>query len=132
MVLPGHIKEVYAKSTCLYSKQHVEKALDRMAIEISARCADSNPLFLCVVVGGIVSLGNLLPRLDFPLSVDYIHVTRYRGETHGKEIFWKVTPTTSLENRTVIVVDDILDGGVTLAAIMNYCKAEGAKEILTV
>lgn len=129
MELPQHILEVAAKATCIYTKAEVEIALDKLAKEISDKLADSNPVFLCVVIGGIVPLGNLLPRLDFPLEVDYIHVTRYRGTTTGGEIFWKVTPSASLKNRTVIVVDDILDEGHTLAAIIKYCETEGAKKI---
>ena len=130
-VLPSHIREVLAKSTCIYSKKEVEDALDKMADEIHERLAHENPIFLCVVVGGIVPLGNLLPRLDFPLEVDYIHATRYQRKTVGQELVWKVTPQCALKNRTILIVDDILDGGVTLAEIVNYCQGQGAREVLT-
>ena len=106
-ILPSHIREVLAKSTCIYSKNEIEVALDKMADEIHERLSHENPIFLCVVVGGIVPLGNLLPRLDFPLEVDYIHATRYQGKTVGQELVWKVTPQASLKNRTVLIVDDI-------------------------
>lgn len=129
--LPEHVRDVFAKATCIFSKAEVEKALDEMAHEISERLANSNPIFLCVVVGGIVSLGNLLPRLDFPLEVDYVHATRYRNDTVGKDLVWKAEPTTNLKDRTVVIVDDILDGGVTLEAIVQYCKAKQAKAVLT-
>lgn len=126
MTLPEHIHGVFARATCLYSKTQVEAALDRMAFEISQSLSESNPIFLCVVVGGIIPLGNLLPRLDFPLEVDYIHATRYRGDTIGKDLQWKVKPSCSMKGRTVIVVDDILDGGVTLSAIIKYCLEQEA------
>lgn len=130
-VLPEHIREVLAKSTCIYSKTQVNSALDKMAIEISARLSHDNPIFLCVVIGGIVPLGNLLPRLDFPLEVDYIHATRYQNKTSGSQLAWKVTPSISLNNRTVLIVDDILDGGITLAEIVKYCREQGASDVLT-
>ena len=130
-VLPDHIRDVLAKSTCIHSKEAVEAALDEMADEISAHLSQENPIFLCVVVGGIVPLGNLLPRLDFPLEVDYIHATRYQKKTVGKELVWKVTPDCSLKNRTVVIVDDILDGGVTLNAIVHYCQSQGAGRVYT-
>jgi hypoxanthine phosphoribosyltransferase len=129
MDLPTHIHQVYAKATCLYTKVEVEAALDRMAHEINIKLADTNPIFLCLVVGGIVPLGNLLPRLDFALEVDYIHVTRYRGGTKGGKIEWRAEPSRSLKDRTVVVVDDILDIGLTLATIVDYCHAKGAKAI---
>lgn len=130
-ILPSHIRDVLAKSTCIFSKAEVEAALDKMATEIHDRLSHENPIFICVVVGGIVPLGNLLPRLDFPLEVDYIHATRYQRKIVGSELVWKVTPQCSLKNRTVLIVDDILDGGVTLAEIVKYCESQGAREVLT-
>ena len=129
--LPSHIRDVFAKAICLYSKNEVDAALDRMATEIHNQLSHSNPIFLCVVVGGIVPLGNLLPRLDFPLEVDYIHATRYRNTTKGSELQMKVVPSCAMEGRTVVIVDDILDGGVTLDAIVAYCHEQGAGEVHT-
>lgn len=131
MILPEDIRQVFAKATCIYTKHQIEAALDKMATEISYRIAHANPIFLCVVVGGIVPLGNLLPRLDFPLEVDYVHATRYGHNTVGKELNWKVKPSCKMQNRTVVVVDDILDGGITLEAILQYCREAGAAEVLT-
>lgn len=129
MILPSQIKEVYERSTRLFTTKEVEAALDRMAINIHQELHDKNPVLLCVMIGGLVPLGNLLPRLDFPLEVDYVHATRYRGETTGGELHWKVKPSVDLNNRTVLVVDDILDGGVTLAAILEEVKQLGAREV---
>lgn len=129
MLLPQHIHRVFADATCLYTKADVELAFDRMAEAISQQLANSNPIFLCVVVGGIVPLGNLLPRLDFPLEVDYIHATRYSGDTQGKELQWRATPKLNLADRTVVVVDDILDGGITLKGIIDYCYERQASQV---
>jgi hypoxanthine phosphoribosyltransferase len=129
MTIPSKIKEVYEKSTCLFTTNEVEAALDRMAINIHQVLQDENPVIICVMVGGLVLLGNLLPRLDFPLEVDYVHATRYRGATTGGDIVWKAKPSIDLRNRTVLVVDDILDGGVTLAAIIDEINNVGAQKI---
>lgn len=129
MTLPSKIKSVYEKSTCLYTTKEVEAALDKMAINIHQKLHDKNPIIMCVMIGGLVPLGNLLPRLDFPLEVDYVHATRYCGEITGGELIWKVKPNCDLRGRTVLVVDDILDGGTTLAAIINEVKNLGATEV---
>ena len=100
-----------------------------MATAISYELADSNPVILCVVVGGIVALGNLLPRLDFPLEVDYVHATRYNKGLEGSEMQWIAEPRTALAGRNVIVVDDILDGGITLQSVINYCQEKGASSV---
>ncbi|KTC79563.1 hypoxanthine-guanine phosphoribosyltransferase [Legionella cherrii] len=129
MTIPDKIKKVYEKSTCLFTTNEVEAALDRMAINIHKELQEQNPVLLCVMVGGLVLLGNLLPRLDFPLEVDYVHATRYQGETTGGDIVWKAKPSANLKGRTVLVVDDILDGGITLAAIIDEVKKLGAEKV---
>lgn len=129
--LPQHIHEVLAKATCLYSKAQVDEALDRMAKKINDQLAHTNPVFLCVVLGGIVPLGNLLPRLNFPLEIDYIHASRYHNDLTGKNLVWKSHPSIPLQNRTVIIVDDILDGGLTLKGVLQYCEEQKAKSIHT-
>lgn len=131
MHIPSKIQQVYDSATCLYTQQEIEVALDKMAAEIHQKLADSNPIMLCVMIGGLIPAGNLLPRLDFPLEVDYIHATRYGNHTVGNELEWIVRPKTSLENRSVLIIEDILDGGITLAAIVDYCKSQGAKDVYT-
>lgn len=129
--VPKLIEDVQKKALPIFSKKDVEAALDKLAVELHERVGNKNPIFLCVLLGGIVPLGNLLPRLDFPLEINYVHATRYAGKTHGDEINWKAKPSVSLAGRTVVIVDDILDGGVTLKAIVDFCRFEGAKEVFT-
>ncbi len=131
MQLPVKIKAVYEKATCLYTKEEIEKALDKMAGEITGKLADKNPVLLCVMIGGLIPAGNLLPRLDFHLEIDYVHATRYNGAIRGSELEWVVKPRVSLQERAVLIIDDILDGGITLAALIEYCKAQGATEVYT-
>lgn len=129
MSIPSKIKDVSEKASCLFTTKEVEAALDRMAINIHEKLHDKNPVILCVMIGGLVPMGNLLPRLDFPLEVDYVHATRYCGDIRGGELQWKVKPSLNLRDRTVLVVDDILDGGVTLAGIIREIEALGAAEV---
>lgn len=127
--IPQDIQIVFNKATCIYSKQEVEEALDRMAVQITEEASDSNPIFLCVVVGGMIPLGSLLTRMIFPLEVNYIHATRYEGKTSGGELTWKAEPTCDMTGRTIVIVDDILDTGLTLSAIIDYCKQKGCKKV---
>lgn len=126
------IRRVRAEADCLYSAVEVEAALDRLAAELTAQHRDHVPLILCVMNGGLIATGSLLLRLDFPLEHDYLHATRYRGTTRGGALDWKAEPGIALRDRHVIVVDDILDEGYTLAAIVEHCQALGPKSLETV
>jgi len=125
----AHIDEVLERSTLLFSMIEIDKALDNMAHAIHQTLAEKNPVLLCVMIGGLVPVGNLLPRLKFPLEIDYIHATRYQGAMSGGELNWIVKPRTDLRGRTVLVVDDILDGGITLNEILKEVTAMGAAEV---
>jgi hypoxanthine phosphoribosyltransferase len=130
-VTPEQALRVRAEADLLYPGPAVEAALDRMAGRIAEGLGGSDPLVLCVLSGAVVAVGKLLPRLDFPLTLDCLHATRYRDTTHGGELDWRVRPRVPLAGRTVLVVDDILDEGLTLAAILGYCRAQGAREVRT-
>lgn len=132
MTIPiEEIKSVYQTADCLVKPTEIEKALDAMSAAITRRLGEANPILLCVMSGGLVTTAGLLGRLDFPLELDYLHVTRYRGKTKGGELHWRVEPRLPLSGRTVLIVDDILDGGVTLAEIVAYCEKARASAIYT-
>ncbi|KAF0192515.1 MAG: hypoxanthine phosphoribosyltransferase [Gammaproteobacteria bacterium] len=126
MMTPEQALAVHAEADCLYSASQVETALDSLGTAISGKLAGTNPLLLCVLTGGMVPMGMLLPRLDFPLHIDYIHATRYGGDTSGGEVRWIARPTTPVKERVVLLIDDILDEGVTLKTIRDECLAAGA------
>lgn len=106
----------------------VQAAVQRMGREITRRLHDRTPLVLNVMRGSVIFVGHLLPLLHFPLDFDYLDVTRYRHATTGGEIRWTVTPGMEVADRVVLVVDDILDEGQTLAAVRAKLLAAGARE----
>jgi hypoxanthine phosphoribosyltransferase len=123
-------RELLANAELIHSEETVQAALAEVAGRIHKRLVDKNPLVLCVMTGGVIFTGQLLPRLDFPLDFDYLHATRYGADTQGGKISWRMAPWTSVKGRTVLVVDDILDEGVTLAAVKDSLLHLGAAEVL--
>lgn len=122
--------KLLADADLLIAEAEVLKAIERLAGEITAQLKESNPVLICVMNGGLIFTGQLLTRLHFPLEIDYVHATRYGHEIHGSHLHWTVRPQLDLKGRTVLLLDDILDEGVTLAAIADYCRQQGAAEVL--
>ena len=110
------------------SAECVTEEVARTAAEITAKLKDRHPLVLGVMRGSVIFAGHLLPQLRFPLHFDYLDVTRYGSATVGGEITWKVSPGTAVGGRVVLVIDDILDEGHTLAAVREKLLEAGATE----
>ena len=123
--------DVMAAAHCCYNKVEVEHAIDRMAKEITAQLGQLEPLLLCVMNGGLIITGGLLLRLDFALDYDYIHATRYAGKTRGSELNWISRPHKPLAGRHVLIIDDILDEGITLQELIKYCEVENVASVRT-
>ncbi|MEO8717522.1 MAG: hypoxanthine-guanine phosphoribosyltransferase [Burkholderiales bacterium] len=111
-------------------EQEIRDAIARLAREIDARLRDAYPMVLVVMGGAVVFAGQLLPQLRFPLDLDYVHATRYGVAIAGGGIDWRVSPPEGVRGRAVLVLDDILDGGHTLAAIRDLLLALGARQVL--
>jgi hypoxanthine phosphoribosyltransferase len=120
--------KVFESAELLCDEASVREAIARLAAEITAKLSDRNPLVLAVMGGSIFFAGNLLPLLRFPLEFDYVQASRYGSATSGGRIVWTVEPGDNVKGRTVLVLDDILDGGETLAAVRDRVKLLGAAE----
>lgn len=123
--------QLLSEADCLYTAKQVDIALDKMATAITKKLSDRNPLILCVLTGAIIPTGHLLTRLNFPLQLDYLHVTRYGDNISGGKLDWLSAQNDSLQGRNVLIVDDILDEGVTLKAIIEHCKNAGAAAVFS-
>jgi hypoxanthine phosphoribosyltransferase len=111
------------------SAEQVDTAVRRVAGEIEAKLGGSYPLVLAVMGGAVVFAGQLLPMLRFPLDFDYVHASRYGAATRGTGLEWRVSPPDLVKGRAVLVVDDILDHGETMAAIRARLLELGAKAV---
>ena len=130
MVAKKELKKVIDEAECLCSEQEVEAGIEKMASQITQQLGDTRPVVLCVMTGGVFIAGKLLPKLKMDMEFDYIHATRYNG-MKGEEIKWRAIPRTDLAGRTVLLVDDILDKGITLSETIAYCKQQGAAAVYT-
>ena len=113
----------------IHSEQAVTKAISDIAIKLNQDYAAKQPIVISVMSGAMYFTGQLMPKLSFPLELNYVHATRYHGEIKGNKIKWIVKPSITVKNRNVLILDDILDQGITLKSIVDECKLLGAKEV---
>ncbi len=118
-----------AGSTLVVPETEVQAALDRIALDVTRDLAEARPIAVAIMNGGLVFAGQLLTRLPFTLDCDYIHVRRYGRLTVGGELEWIAGPHVDVRGRTVLLLDDILDEGRTLAVVREALLARGAAEI---
>lgn len=116
-------------SDLLFNEQVVLQTIRSLAATITTECKDDFPIVLSVMNGALIFAGQLIPHLDFPLELDYIHATRYQEDIEGSEVSWLARPAKKLSGRNVLVLDDILDKGITLKAIIEDCYLNGAKNV---
>lgn len=128
---PAEIESAVANAELIHDPHAVQSAVANMAAEISRHLAGTNPLVVCVLNGGLMLTGWLTAKLSFPLQLDYVHATRYRGATKGGQLEWIARPRSQLAGRTVLLVDDIFDEGLTLASLVAACRELGAATVNT-
>jgi hypoxanthine phosphoribosyltransferase len=122
-------QNLLANSDEIYLAADVSVAINKLALEITEVLSESNPIVMSVMGGAVVFTGQLLPQLNFPLEFDYVQANRYHG-TSGQDLVWRVEPSDKVRGRVVLLLDDILDEGITLAEIKAKCLAMGAKQVL--
>ena len=129
-------RALLANATQIVTPTEVQAAVTSVADQLNARFAAPGatefPLVLGVMGGAVVFTGTLLPQLAFPLDFDYIHVSRYGDDDRGGELVWKVIPRQNVAGRTILLVDDILDEGETLAHVKQRLLDMGAAEVMVV
>ena len=122
-------RAILEKSSLVASREEVRAAVERMAHDINAYYGDRPIILLAVMTGAIIPAAWVAARLGMPLRMDFIHATRYQGDTHGGALDFRVPPRLNLKGEDVLVVDDIYDVGLTLELIERFCLARGARSV---
>jgi hypoxanthine phosphoribosyltransferase len=123
--------EVRRNARRLLSAAEVAATFERMGRDIAARLSKSHPVVVAVMHGGAFTAVELCRQFDFPYEFTYVHLTRYGNALAGGDLEWLVEPKPQLAGRTILLVDDILDEGVTLAVLRDSLVKLGVGEIFT-
>lgn len=122
-------QQILQQAALIHSEQVVNKAIASIAAALNRDYVDASPVVLCVMGGGVYFTGQLLPKLQFALEFDYVQATRYHGDAAGENLQWLVLPKDNIRNRNVLILDDILDEGITLKSIVAQCEMRGAQQV---
>jgi hypoxanthine phosphoribosyltransferase len=122
-------REVFNNSTLLADKREVAAAVERLGAAVNAHYGDREIILLIVMTGAVMPAAWLASKLKMPVQMDFVHATRYAGQTEGGEIEFRVPPRLNLEGQDVLIVDDIYDIGLTLQMIEGYCESRGARSV---
>jgi hypoxanthine phosphoribosyltransferase len=122
-------KALLDQAQLIHTEEAVQSAICKLSYDVTVQLENTCPIVICVMGGGVVFAGQLLTQLTFPLELDYVHASRYQNNTVGNALIWQSLPKLDLNNRTILLLDDILDEGVTLLAIKEKCLSLGAKDV---
>ena len=125
------IQALIRKSSVIYSEIEIKTVIQNIADQVNQTIKTDDLYVLCVMNGALIFAGQLLPRLEKNIQYSYVHATRYASSLTGGPIHWLVKPPIDIEGKTVLILDDILDEGITLREIAATCIAMKAKAIFT-
>ncbi len=125
------IQALIRKSSVIYSEIEIKTVIKNIADQVNQTIKTDELYVLCVMNGALIFAGQLLPRLEKNIQYSYIHATRYAASLTGGPIHWLVKPPIDIKGKTVLILDDILDEGITLREIAATCLAMKAKAIYT-
>lgn len=120
-------KQILANADLITTAEEIQKALNELAIKINHDFNNKYPLVLTVMGGALIYSGHLLPKITTVLDSDYLHVSRYGDANSGGKLIWIATPRIPVEGRDILVLDDILDEGITLSNVKKHLLEQGAK-----
>ncbi|TAL71499.1 MAG: hypoxanthine-guanine phosphoribosyltransferase [Rhodanobacter sp.] len=126
------LQAALAHAEVLHTRAEIEAVIADIGRRIDVELHGERAVFLTVMNGALMFAGHLALAIRTDLEFDYVHATRYRGETRGSELKWLREPVADLRGRSVLLVDDILDEGNTLKAVRDECLRRGARRVLIV
>ena len=107
----------------LFTVEEIEATVKRLAGEISQDYHDKYPLLIGVLKGSFMFMADLIRHLNFPLEVEFITISSYgRGRSTPGKIKVVQGLRSKVRNRDIIVIEDIVDSGLTIAFLLDYLR----------
>ena len=114
------------------SKDDINNRLKEMANQLSEKYCDECPVIIGILNGSFVFMADLIRKIDFECEIDFMKVNSYVGKETSGEIQLEKDININIEDRRVIIVEDIIDSGLTMDYLHKHISAYNPKDITIV
>ena len=121
----------FPQATVVATAAEVQCAYDKLAAALQVTVDSDDCVLLGIMLGGMLPTARLAAMLHGDYRLDCCQVSRYRGAEQGGALEWLQPPRTELRDRTVLLVDDIFDEGITLDFVTRKCFQFGARHVVS-
>jgi hypoxanthine phosphoribosyltransferase len=113
-------------------EDEIAEAASRIGGELTERlkAEEKVPVLCCVMMGALNWMADLMKHIDCPAIVDYIQISSYAGSSSTGNIVLKRDVEADVAGRTVVIVEDIVDTGLSMSYLVRHFKEKGAKDII--
>jgi hypoxanthine phosphoribosyltransferase len=114
----------------VFSPEVIQRRVEELAAQLARDYAGSAPLVLGVLKGCFIFMSDLVRRLDLPLEIDFVGLSSYgAGDTSSGRVQLTIPPSLPVQGRPVLVVEDIVDTGLTLSWLKEYLHRQGPSSV---
>lgn len=127
--MSGVIEILDLKFQPYISSEKIDEVVGDLARQINSDYQEKNPLFLCVLNGSFIFASDLLKKISLPCNIEFVRLKSYEGTQSTENVREVLGLNVDIKNRDIIVIEDIVDTGHTLAHFMDYLRTREPKSI---
>ncbi|MCI5777791.1 MAG: hypoxanthine phosphoribosyltransferase [Bacteroidales bacterium] len=112
-----------------YPESQIKDAVSKVAQAINNDLKGSDPLFLCVLNGAFMFAADLMKLVNIPSKISFVKFASYEGTQSTGVVKQLIGLNEDLTGRTVVIIEDIVDTGITIEGLVKQCKDKGAADV---
>jgi hypoxanthine phosphoribosyltransferase len=119
-------------TTTLFTREQIEQRVAEMGREIAAELAGTELIALCVLKGAVFFCADLVRQMQMDVALDFIQISSYGNQKYSSGVVTILKePQLDMRGKTVLIVEDIIDSGLSMREVFNYIESRGAAKVKT-